>query len=270
MENQGKFRFWSFDKRCHYQSNFLEQISATDIQKCKDCEWWLYHKLSQPKVVSKSVYLMMGSVFHSVVENDLRFFVKRGVHYNWFDIEKYFNSAWDREKQNCDFSKLAEDKAKIKCKNYIQVYYQKAIKLLYPLNQECIERFFCVPISYYDKKLKITGKVDVIGCDLWIVDHKTSSRPWERQDAEKEAQAIIYPYCIKNQGYDIQGFRYNVVSGVQVESISIPFNQAKLKEWLIFAFDIKKHIEEGNILRAKVKRQCDFCDFNKICEQKLT
>lgn len=266
-----KFKFWDFDKRIHYYSDSLEQISATDLQKCKNCEWYLYYKLTQPKITIKSPYLCIGSVFHSVVENDLRFFVKRGVHYKWFDIEIYFNAIWEKEKQNCDFTRLSEDKTKVKAKNYVQIYYQKAIQLLYPLNQESIEKFFCIPISYHERKLKISGKIDLIDKSMFIVDHKTSSSQWTQDDAEQEAQAIIYPYCFKMQGYDIQGFKFNVVSGVNVVPFPILYNQTKVKEWLIFAFDVKERLETGNQLKSKLEKTCRWCDWflNGICKESL-
>jgi len=270
MENQqGRFKFWDFNKRVHVYSDNILQMSATDIMMAKECEWKLVWKYTQPKITTKSVYLMIGSCFHEVIEQDLRFFVKRGIHYGWNDIEKMFNAIWGREKQNTDFSRLAENKAHLKCENYIRIYFQKALPMIYPLGQEFIEKFFCVHITYGERKLGITGKVDVIDRSMWIIDHKTSSSDWTQEEAEKEAQAIIYPYCMKNEGYNILGFKFNVCHAVVVTPFSIVYNQAKVKEWLTFAFDVKQRIEEGTQLRSKSERVCKYCDWNKICSESL-
>jgi len=269
-KGEGRFRFWDFDKHYHVRSNEVLQMSATDISVGMECEWKLYHKYSQALKPPKNVYLLMGSCFHYVVEQDLRYFIKRGNHYKWYDLEIIFKDVWEREKVGCKFTgKLTEEQGKVKCKNYIRLYSLQMLPLLYPLNNECIEKFFRVFISFGGVRLGITGKVDMIGRDMWVTDHKTSSKGWTQKEADEALQAQIYPFCIKQIGHDVLGFKFNVVSGAKVEVFPVEYNQSKVKKFLTSAFEIKRRIEEGNMLRSKYEKVCRWCDFNSICAESL-
>jgi len=264
-----KFIFWDFDSKKHIKTDKVLQMSATDISMGQECEWKLYFKYTKVLKPKKNIYLVMGSVFHSVIEQDLKYFVLQKKHKTYQDLKTYFESEWSRQIQNCDMRNLSEIEAKNKCLNYITNYYRDIIKLIYPLNIENIERFFRTFITYQGQRLGITGKVDLIDKSLFIVDHKTSSRGWTQEEANKEFQAQIYPYCLKSLGLDIRGFKFNVVNKQGVNVFTINYDTAKVKDILIKAFDTKKHLEEGNMFRAKSQRICKFCEYNSICKEKL-
>jgi CRISPR/Cas system-associated exonuclease Cas4 (RecB family) len=269
MEN-GKFKFWDFDKRVHYFTDFVEQMSATDIKNAKVCEYKLYHKLTQRVKPPKNVYLIMGSIFHSVIEQDLRYKAGRGVNKKLEDLIAFFNGEWKKQTEGMkDFGKFTELQAKTKCLDYIKIYSIKMSPMLYPINLQGIERFFRVYVSFGEKKLGISGKVDLIDRSLWITDHKTSSSAWSQSDADKEVQAQLYPYCIKSLGYDVQGFKFNVVCDDTVNVFPVAYDQKKVKELLTDAFDIKKHIEEENMLRCKSEKVCKWCEYSGVCEESL-
>ena len=270
----GRFRFWNFDTRVHYRSDFVEQMSATDIKNAGECDFKVYYKLLGEFKPPKSIPLVLGSIFHEVIEQDLRYKVKRGVNMKWEEVNNYFENVWVKAKQGCAFDgKITEEQAKIKCKTYIRIYHLKMSPMLYPLDNSSIEKFFRVYITFGDKRLGITGKVDMIGKDMFITDHKTSSAVWTQKDADEEIQAQLYSYCMKNLGFEIQGFKFSVVSGVGVNVFPVEYNQAKLKEILLKAFDIKKRLEGGQelMLRSRSERICKFCDFGRagICKESL-
>lgn len=268
---KGKFRFWDFDQKQYVYSNEVLQMSATDISTCNECEFKFYYKLTKEIRFPKNVYLIMGSVFHAVIENDLRYKAEKGVNKKWQDLEKVFDKEWEKGKAGCDFSKskITEEQAKYKCKNYAQIYSIKMSPLLYPVGQEGIEKFFRCYVHFSEKRLGITGKVDLIDKSFWITDHKTSSSEWTQQDADKEIQAQLYPWAIRNLGFDVQGFKFNVVSKNTVNVFPVTYNQSKVKEILTRAFEIKRNLEEDNISRAKSEKVCKFCDYKNLCSESL-
>lgn len=265
----GKFKFWDYDRKFHIESDEVLQMSATDITMCNECEQKLMFKLTGAPKPRKNSYLVMGSVFHSVIEQDLRYKVKRGVNLKQDELEKIFTGEWEKAKVGADFTKVPEYNAKIKCQNFIRIYTLKMSPMLYPLNNENIERFFRVYVNFGEKRLGITGKIDLIGRDMWITDHKTSSKAWTQEDANKEVQAYVYPWALKALGVNVLGFKFNVCHGVVVTPFSVPYNQPETKKWLKRAFEIKDALENDNAFGAKQEWVCKWCDYEKGCEKSL-
>jgi CRISPR/Cas system-associated exonuclease Cas4 (RecB family) len=271
MQNEnGRFKFWDFENKKYIYSDLVLQMSVTDIKSSEECEWKLYHRMEGKFKPKKNIYLIIGSCFHSVVEQDMRYKAGRGVNKSWKDLEAFFEDEWKKSTKNItDFGKYTPEQSKQKCKNYIYIYSLKASPLIYPLNNESIEKFFRVYINYEGKRLGITGKCDIIDKSLTMIDHKTSSSQWLQSEADKEIQAQVYPYLMKISGLEVKKFQFNVVCGNDVKVYPVEYDTKKVKEILIQAFDIKRHIEEGNILRVKNPSVCKWCDFRSVCQKNL-
>lgn len=266
----GKFKTWDFDQRKHIYSDEVLQLSATDMKNAGECEFKVYYKLLGARKPPKLIYLVMGSIFHSVVEQDLRFKAGRGINKKWDDLLAFFESEWKKETKGIDnFGKFTEDQAKAICLNYIKIYSVKMSPMLYPLNNEAIEKFFRVYITFGGVRLGITGKMDLIGKDMWVTDHKTSSSPWSQEQADKEIQAQIYPFCAKSLGYPVQGFKFNTVTKDKVEVFPVAYDPKKVKEILTNAFSIKQRIEDDCMLKSRSSKVCNWCDYKDICKEKL-
>jgi CRISPR/Cas system-associated exonuclease Cas4 (RecB family) len=264
------YKFWDFDKRCFNETTQVLQMSASDMTEAKKCEYRLHYKFQKIIKPVKNIYLIMGSIFHSVTENNLKYNAKMGVDQSWVNLKVYFESEWKKQIQGItDFGKYSEQQAKNICLNYVKVYHIKMSPFLYPLNPDSIEKFFRVYVTYEGKRLGITGKIDMIGRDLYVIDHKTSSSQWSQQQADDEIQGQLYPFCTKKLGYDVKGFKFNVVSGDSVIPYEVKYDIKKLKEILINAFAVKDRIENNAMLRSKSEKNCKWCEYNSVCKVKL-
>lgn len=268
MENKGKYRYWSFDEKKYFFSNDLEQISCTDLGKCRnDCERWLHYKLSQEKKGISNSYLYMGQIFHEVIEQDMRYKVNKGVNMKLNELEPIFESFWNKGKSKVDFTRLEEGKSKLKCRNYIQIYSLKRSSFLYPINQDCIEKFFRIYVKVEGQKIGLTGKMDLLTKDMFIEDHKTASQSWTQEDANSEVQAYIYPFVGKSLGYDIKGFRFSVVTKDNVEVFPVLYDDKKAREWIMYAFQLQRAFHDNNLLSSRSPRICGFCDWKDTCSE---
>lgn len=271
---QGKYRFWDFNQRRHVFTDEVLQLSATDIKTGRDCHYKLIFKFTGYKA-PKTVPLAIGSVFHAVIEDALKHKASTGQDKPWRAVETAFEAKWVKGIVGVVFDKISPEKAKLKALEYLKLYHTQALPLMYPLFQarfrpkDSIERFFNLKITYNGVVLGLTGKIDFIDKSLWCIDHKTASSPWSQQEADEEIQAQLYPFCLKQLGQEIRGFKFMVVSKGGVVPFDVAYDEKKVWGILEEAFALKRNIEEGNLLRAKNERTCKWCEFNDICLEKI-
>lgn len=283
---QGQFKFWDFQQRRHVFTDEVLQLSATDIKTGRECMHKLVFKFTGHKG-PKNHYLAMGSAFHSVIEDYLVHKAKTGKVKPWNEVMAIFEGFWTKEAQGVVFGKISEQRAKCDCVAFIQCYYQQALPMLNPLFQakfrpkDSIERFFLYPgrdetgkeqyLTHNGLKLKFSGKVDLIDKAMFCDDHKTTGNlsNWTQADADNEIQPYLYPYCLKQLGVDIKGFRFYVTDGKSVKVYEVKYDESKVAGILQEAFKLKEDIESGNLQRAKNSRSCSWCEFKDICEEKI-
>lgn len=247
----------------------LPKLSCTQITMAKRCERKLYHVLTQPKPPKMATPLYIGSVFHEVLEQNFKHKVDTGRDFRLDQLNGIFNQTWDSMKWKADFSKMSELEAKSKCLNYVQTYWGKRCSFLYPKDKESIEIFFGFNANMEDRKIRITGKIDLIDRSNTIIDHKTSSRAWSQEEANREPQAYLYPLGMKANKRAVQGFQFSVVCGGSVEIFPVQYNPGEASRLLAYAFDLQRNFETENLLATKSQRTCSWCEWNSICKQKI-
>lgn len=239
----------------------LEKISVTKIQMARRCPLQLYHTLTQPKPLKKNIYLFMGIVFHEVLEayfHDKLMGIDQGATY----YTKLAYDLFEKGKDGVDFGKFEEMEAHSKVEQNLKAYFEQYAGSLYPSRAQDIERFFRLEVRQGDRKLILTGKIDLIVKGGYVLDHKTGRQD---KDWSDEAQAYLYPYGLKLQGESIQGFRFAIANNGTVRVVDVPYREEKAIELLNFAFRIQKDFEEGVFL-ANIK-ECKFCDFKHTCKE---
>jgi CRISPR/Cas system-associated exonuclease Cas4 (RecB family) len=266
---QGKFRFWDFTERRHFFTDSVAQLSATDIKMGRECHWKLFHKFTQAIKLPKSIPLVVGSVFHAACEHYLKHKAKGGAGLEWQKLVGVFESEWQKGIVGLNFSKVNGPEAKAKAMAYFKPYFEQALPLLHPAGSDFIEKFFNLKITNKGIVLGFTGKVDLVDKALWCIDHKTASQEWSQEDADQEIQAQLYPYCLQKLGIQVRGFKFMVVSKGRVTPFEVAYDEQKVFKILREAFELKKNIEEGNLLRAKSGRACKYCDYNSVCKEKI-
>ncbi len=250
----------------------LEKLSPSKIKTGKECELKLYYNETQPKSDIKNVYLTMGSIFHGVLEENFRYKVEHKEDMSWTKLNKEFELQWDIEKEKTNFEKIEEPTAKLRCKNYIRIYHVKRCPFLIPKNMNCVEKFtkFKITKKETNQVLWISVKIDLILLDGTIVDHKTSTKQWSQEEADKEIQGQIYPIAMRKEGLDVKGFQFSVVSGAIVDVYPVVYKKEKALKILNDAFEIQKNFEEENLLPTKNKKwSCKYCEWKTkgVCRE---
>lgn len=275
MERQNKFYSWSQKSKSYEVTDKVLSLSASTIKQARECQYKVYHKLTTMEKPPKSVPLVIGIVFHSCCEAYLKNRAQGKQNLTWQQILGVFEAEWAKGIVGVDFSKTTPEKAKMKALDYIKPYFEQALPLMYPTYQarfrpkDSIERFFNLKITYGGSDLKFSGKVDFIDRSLWCVDHKTAGSPWGQEDADNEVQAQLYPFCLKNLKVEIRGFKFMVVSKGKVTPFPVAYDEGKVANILREAFDLKRALEEGNLLRARSARSCSWCEWRDKCGQKI-
>ena len=275
QETKGRFKFFNFQTRKHEFTNEVLQVSATDLKNARECQYRVVLKMEGHKA-PKNHYLAMGSCLHAVIEDYLLHKAKTGGHKTWNEVLSVFERLWIKETQGVVFIKTTPQEAKIKCLGMIQTYYTKALPTMFPQKGACfrpkdsIERFFKIKITHNGVKLGFTGKCDLIDRSLWVVDHKSSSKPWSQSEADDEIQAQLYPFCLKQLGVDVQGFKFMVVCKDTVTPFPVVYDEDRVSFILEEAFKLKDDIENNRLKMADNASVCKWCEFNDgTCEKSL-
>lgn len=247
----------------------LEKIRCTHIKKAMNCEISLKYELTMPQPDKKSVYLIIGTVFHAVIEQYLKNKVN-GYLMTLTDRVKYFNQEWEKNRGNADFSKMSEDMARKSCLDYVQMYHNERLRYLNPLNEQCIEISIKIKAIGQGRSILITGKADLIDKSMFLIDHKTSSREKKQEDYDNDPQAFIYPLGLIAQGYDIKGTQFSIAGKKKCQAFTVPYDKNKTNEILNYCLRLQESMEnEDSLLRAKNIYVCRMCEWKEICTEKL-
>lgn len=247
----------------------LEKISVTTLQKAKKCERWLYFTLTQPKLFVKTVPLLTGGLFHSVLE---RFFRAKGQGdtMEWKVVEQVLNEEFAQILPQCLTDAIDRIKIKENARKYLSTYIKARGGILSPLVKQngdlVIEQFLRVKVrGGNEQELYITGKVDMITNSRWAVDHKTSARKLSQDWADKEIQGYLYPYLLKKNGLPVKGFQFNIAGDDWFDTFAVAYDEGRALEWVVYAFELQRAVAENNCMRAKSERFCKYCEFRQEC-----
>ena len=190
------FKFW-INQGWVFSEEVLS-LSATAIKQARSCQYAVFLKMKGEFKPKKSPALIVGSIFHACCEFYLRHFVQTGVRLDYKAIIACFEQEWQKGIKDIEIP----EKSKAKALGYVESYFKGALPMLFPLNLASIEKFFCVPVNFGDKKLKFSGKCDLVSKDLYCIDHKSTSNfsSWNQEVAENEIQPYLYSFLLQRSG----------------------------------------------------------------------
>lgn len=261
----GKFKFWDADSRQYIFTDEVLRLSASDINQARQCEMKVYNKLTQPKKEKMASPLLVGSVFHEVIELNFKYKINHGSDMQLNVLNDTFNQIWNKMKSKGDFTNNQEIEAKSKAFRYVQVYWEKRCGMLIPKDKKSIEFFGNFAIVQEGKRLKVAYKIDMLDKSNMIIDHKTSSQPWTQEIADKNIQAYIYPIALRANGIPAKQVQFNVVCKDSVDAFVVQEDQNETQKIFQEAFKLKKSLEEGNMLSNFNK--CKYCEWQDVCSE---
>lgn len=125
------------------------------------------------------------------------------------------------------------------------------------------------------KDIKLTGRIDQIDKDGWVLDHKFSSDIWGEERSRYGPQPIVYQWAAMQQleklfpNFKYKGFAYQIVKlypNPMIQTIKIPMLSLYESEWwedqLI---EIANSIKNGIFPANPKESNCKWCNHKKLC-----
>jgi len=242
----------------------LDRISVTEISTAQSCELKLYYRRTEPKPDKISPYLFMGSVFHEVLAFYFEELANEELH--WNSVIACLHRHFNAQKANVDFGKISETECFERTKNYLSLYYTQRCPFLRPLY---IEKYLQICIKSGEQSIDISGKIDLVTTAFVAIDHKTAKNGWTQAEADCELQAQFYPVLCQNNGIPVTSFEFGVVSAKNFNVYPVTFSAQKFNETVAYVFTLQRHWAEGNLLKAKNRRNCNWCEYKEKCENNI-
>lgn len=124
--------------------------------------------------------------------------------------------------------------------------------------------------------VRMTGRIDLVEEDGWIIDHKFSADTWAMTRAKFGPQPIIYQWaavdCIEKlyPGWEFKGFAYNIIRIFPAPKVQIlrikKLSKEKSDWWEDNIFESAKGIRRGYFPAIPSERVCGYCDHKSICK----
>lgn len=239
----------------------VKHLSYSSVDTYMRCPRSWKRKYMEHADMPVHVNLIFGSVFHSVVEDDIR---SRCLGTGMLDLQWLWNKHWKdkvAESGTIDWGKLSPSD-----------YYNDGLRMLgnkdVMATIRSMNAFMVHPLIYGEVsqpmpsvelefslllngiKVPIIGFIDVIGTDGVPVDIKTASKSWPAGKGEQEIQPAIYLAALNQCGYVQHGGRFRYVVFIKtkvpkVQVIDLQYTPAQI-EWAVGAVrDVWKGIKRG-------------------------
>jgi len=149
---------------------------------------WKYQYLDGLRQPS-SVDLVVGIAWHAAVEEFLNAQMRTGVG----DVREArfaLDTAWSREtvKPNINWRRETPESARVLTEKLLDAYVRELAPLIVPV---AVEAPFSVPIPGASG-WTLDGRIDAVADDGWLIDQKTSGKPYTAEQVDADVQATAY------------------------------------------------------------------------------
>lgn len=154
----------------------------------------------------------------------------------------------------------------------VKIAVETFYKYLYPRHTPiAVEKKFRIHRGGYE----ITGVIDLIVAEGWVIDHKFSYDTWANERAKHGPQPIIYQWAAedvleKELGFKFKGFAYNIVrtfpSPKIQELIIKPLSKSESDWWEEQVNIIGRAVEGGHFPARPAEKHCGWCPAKKLCQ----
>jgi len=250
-------------------------ISFSEIKNWSECSF--RHYLTYVKKIDMfvpNIHVAFGSATHNIIENFLKnktMDTEIGRKY----LEKYLEDNKDHEKfkpYNVEkemekVTSIVNDVPKFLDENFPNWSYVDAEEFLMEGLEKLVESHKDVSFKgFIDAVISVPGKNDKK--IYWLLDWKTSSRPWDRYKIEDaKLQLVLYKkFWAEKHGIDMKDIRCGFVtliksakSGSHCRLIPVSVGEVSAGKSLTVIDNFLTSLKDG--IKIKNRTACRFCDF---------
>lgn len=255
----------------------ISSLSASSIQMYMECSLsFKFKRIDKIEFESTSESLLMGSAIHKTIEDfyqgkkNNRPLTLENLHQK---LEEHWKNALEDEPKV--FYKEGKDAESClnEGKELIATYYRE----LPPDDFKVLGTEMAFKIEIAGLDVPIIGVMDLILMDpesnqIIIVDHKTSSKAYSKDDIEKSLQLTLYYMAAKQYGYEGEDIllRFDCL---------IKNKKPRLEQYYTVRTDedenrlvkkiqhIHQAIEQGIFIPNDASWKCGYCAFKNHCDQ---
>ena len=231
-----------------------------------------------------SISIIVGSVFHNVIEKMYKDFYLKGI-VPLEEILEYFNNEWEkkllkeqsRNKEIVFFANIKDinvyKKYSLDCvKRYYEKFYVTGLETDFDSckTEEIVEPFF------YDdngEKIEFQGfidRFDIKDETLTIVDYKTSRQaPTDRFVDKAFTQLYLYALGVRSQERfkDIKKIKLKLIYPFPGIILERDVDDNSIEETKLFYMDILKTLKSDKKFIQKPGFSCVSCGYRRICPE---
>lgn len=260
------------------------RISHSQLQTFDRCafSWHITYEKELVPIDSKS-YFDFGNVVHKLLQ------IYYDAHKNRLAIDK----CWD------EVAEYAATQIALAGTNMDALsLYSRAIRLVrryiteFAVHQDKgwttlgVEYHFVIPlVSPGGIEYDLEGYIDWIAQDpngrIWITDHKTvGNKFWTETEVLMDPQIPFYEIGLRTLGKNVFGIQYNMLNSYdykdfesvdreklfkRITSYRNPAELNGILEEMGLAVDQMAAVQQTNIRRRSLKRECSFCSHQELC-----
>lgn len=255
----------------------LDKLRVTEIGMALRCPMQLWHlKTLGPHPPSGAMFC--GTCYHKALERNYKQKMTTGTNLKLSDLLGEYELNWDLGKDKVLFKEGEESVYKDRGIGCLTAYFASGrMTTLFAAEKQgipLVEYPVIATVKMGEEAITITGTVDLVTKDKIAIDHKTAEKGWQNGVAEREPQAALYPFLLKNLNIDVNSFCFDIAycdekhnAGAQVATVA--YNNERALALLKFAFRIKKMFElEIPIPNTRGGFHCReaFCGYYAQCE----
>ena len=223
-------------------------LSHTQISMILRCpRQWQYryeYGIKQPT----THHLTLGSAYHKSLETN--FVQKKDTEQDLpLDVvQDAFSDDWEKRLQSEDVVFVDAKPGEVKDRGIklVSAYHTRVAPTVQPF---MVEEPFSIPLQ---KDWDLNGIIDLMTYD-GVVDHKTASKSWTQDAADKELQPTMYLLASRELGLPFKEFEYHVAVSKgtpEIQRIKTTRGEQEMEWYLELARQAIKVIQNGVFMPA--------------------
>jgi len=247
------------------QIHMQDRINQSAIKYYKSCCFKYFLKYELGLVVPQKILpLVFGKSFHTAIE-----LYEKGIPLEE-TFRKEFTADQIQEEERASFEDDIKDGIALLNK-YAEKkeYIEKVYNLKAKSSETFFNEYFTNPATGKRSSIPFSGVIDRITITDDLVDFKTSSSKYQKEDVDIAIQATMYSfYQYQKTKKNPIKFTYVVfIKGRKDPQIQIIQTTRSTKDYPVLFEDIENLIKEVQNKRfdPKPSYQCLYCEFKSIC-----
>lgn len=226
-----------------------------------------YRYVERVPVFGTSASLLLGNVYHKVVEWNYMQKIQSKQDYDVGELQRQFLEWWQENLQveDVDFEGKDPNLLAQQGLNLVAMYAEQIAPHVQPVS---VERQFRLDFGDF----WLTGRIDTITEDGWILDNKTAGKSPSPDAVHQDLQLSLYALAYREEFGEIEnGLRLDVVTKAVKKPKVVQIETSRTEKQLNWVVRCLKETKQAMDLGVKfpcVGWHCGYCDFASTCQPK--